>query len=81
MVAPTRAEPGCINYDLHRSQDDASRFVLYEGWRGKAELDAHMASPHFTQMLQRLADVAAEHGDDGKPFRGEALTMLTERAG
>ena len=81
MVAPTRAEPGCINYDLHRSQDDASRFVLYEGWRGKADLDAHMAAPHFTRMLRQLEDVVAEHGDGGKPFRGEALTMLTDRAG
>ncbi len=31
-VSPTRAEAGCINYDLHRSHDDKGTFILYENW-------------------------------------------------
>jgi quinol monooxygenase YgiN len=30
LIAPTRAEAGCINYDLHRAADDKSVFMLYE---------------------------------------------------
>ena len=80
MVAPTRAEPGCVNYDLHRLQNDPSRFVLYEGWQSTDALAEHMTLPHFVKMLGQLEPVVAEHGDDGKPFRAEALIMLTERA-
>lgn len=32
MVEPTRAEPGCINYDLHRQSDDERVFVIYENY-------------------------------------------------
>ena len=80
MVAPTRAEPGCVNYDLHRLIDDPSRFVLYEGWHSKEALDEHMTLPHFTKMLHDLDAVVADKGADGKPFQAEALTMLTEPA-
>jgi quinol monooxygenase YgiN len=32
-VAPTRAEEGNVNYDLHRGQNDPTVFVIYEGWK------------------------------------------------
>ncbi len=79
IVAPTRAEPGCVNYDLHVNMDDPSRFVLYEGWQSKKALDHHMTLPHFTKLMTELDDVA-EKGADGKPFQGQALSMITEVA-
>ena len=30
LVEPTRAEKGCINYDLHRSHEDPGLFIFYE---------------------------------------------------
>ena len=56
LVEPTRAEPGCINYDLHVSQDDPSRFLLYENWTSKGELDKHLAMPY----LERFKGLAEE---------------------
>lgn len=47
LVAPTRAEAGCINYDLHVSQHEHTVFVFYENWTDRAALDAHAASPHM----------------------------------
>jgi hypothetical protein len=38
MVAPTRAEEGCVNYDLHVHVDDPSRFTLYEAGRVQRRL-------------------------------------------
>jgi len=35
LVEPTRLEAGCLNYDLHRSVDDADLWFVYENWRLK----------------------------------------------
>ena len=80
MVAPTRAEEGCVNYDLHQHKDDPSRFVLYEGWKSPEALDLHMGLPHFKTMLRDLDGIVAEHDEGGRPFRAIALTMVSERA-
>jgi len=42
LVAPTRAEDGCIGYELFRSASDASTFITIERWRSQDDLDAHM---------------------------------------
>ncbi len=63
MVAPSRAEPGCINYDLHRSKRDDSVWVLYENWRSKEDLDAHMKLPPFVGLSAALPDLIANEVD------------------
>jgi quinol monooxygenase YgiN len=55
LLAPTRAEAGCINYDLHQSQTDPALFVFYENWESEAHLDAHARSAHI-QSFRKLAD-------------------------
>jgi quinol monooxygenase YgiN len=50
LVAPTRAEPGCISYDLHESQTDPAQFMFYELWKSPADLDAHFGTPHMKAM-------------------------------
>jgi quinol monooxygenase YgiN len=42
QVAPTRAEPGCINYDFHCDQADPNVFVFYENFASKAALEDHL---------------------------------------
>jgi quinol monooxygenase YgiN len=59
LIALTRAEAGCINYDLHESQDDPALFVFYENWKSAADLAAHMRTPHFQaamKLLPKLVD-------------------------
>ena len=55
LVEPTRAEPGCINYDLHISVDDPAEFMLYENWTSQGELDKHLAMPYL-ERFKGLAD-------------------------
>lgn len=55
LVAETRKEKGCINYDLHQSQENATEFAMYENWDKAADLDAHAKSSH----LQAFARIAA----------------------
>lgn len=59
LIAPTRQEDGCINYDLHRSVDDPKTFLFYENWTGKQALDVHMASPHLTSFVKRAKELLA----------------------
>jgi quinol monooxygenase YgiN len=49
LTGPTRAEPACRMYIVHRSTSDPRRFFLYEQYDDQAALDAHRASPHFAQ--------------------------------
>lgn len=51
LVAPTREEAGCIQYDLHRDNNDPSHFVFYENWESRALWQAHMAAPHLAAYL------------------------------
>jgi len=59
QVAPTRAEPGCINYDFHVDAKDPCVFMFYENWRSKADLDAHLKMPHLKPLLGRVDELLA----------------------
>jgi quinol monooxygenase YgiN len=60
LVAPTRSEAGCIDYDLHQSVDDPARFVFYENWATAAALEAHSRSAHITRFREVCGEVLAE---------------------
>ncbi|WP_210608541.1 putative quinol monooxygenase [Priestia flexa] len=47
VLAPSKSESGCIQYDLHRSIEVPSTFVFYEQWRDKHALDEHLSSSHY----------------------------------
>ncbi|MFJ3788596.1 putative quinol monooxygenase [Kitasatospora sp. NPDC090091] len=49
-LAPVvRAEPGCLQYDLHQVSGDPDRFVLIERWESEAALAAHDATAHMVE--------------------------------
>lgn len=54
LVAPSRLEPGCINYDVHRSGDDADLWCVYENWRSAEDLAAHFDMPHMQTFVAEL---------------------------
>lgn len=60
VCGPTRAEKGCINYDLHVSPDNPGLLVFHENWASKADLDAHLASPHIDAFRAVAGDLLAE---------------------
>ena len=59
LVSATRAEAGCINYDLHQSQADPTLFVFYENWTSEAHLDAHSKSPHIQSFRKVAGEILA----------------------
>jgi quinol monooxygenase YgiN len=60
LIPATRAEAGCLNYDLHRATDNPALFLFHENWTSKADLDAHLAKPHLQNFLAKAADLLAE---------------------
>ena len=57
LVAPTRNEAGCLNYDLHASPEDPAKFLFHENWTSKAHLDAHLANTHIEALLPRMGEL------------------------
>jgi len=57
LVAPTRKETGCLNYDLHQSADDSAKFLFHENWTSQAHLDAHLQTPHIKALLPRVDEL------------------------
>ena len=59
LLAPTRAEPGCLNYDLHEAPGNPGEFMFHENWAGPAALDRHLASAHIGAWRAVAADLLA----------------------
>jgi quinol monooxygenase YgiN len=57
LVEPTRAEEGCINYDLHRSVEDPGTFMFYENWESRPLWEQHMESPHLQEFLGKREEL------------------------
>ncbi len=53
LVPPTRREPGCINYDLHRSIEDSRVYIFHENWASKKALDEHLEMPYLKEFLRK----------------------------
>ena len=57
LLSPTRAEEGCLTYDLHVDLSDPGLFVFYESWESEAHLDAHLASAHIAANRERIGSL------------------------
>jgi quinol monooxygenase YgiN len=75
MVEATRKEAGCLNYDLHLSQDDPTLFLFYENWASKAHLDAHAQSAHIQAFRAHAGEWLAE------PVEIKLFRMVSTPAG
>ena len=60
LVAPSRRDAGCLNYDLHQALDNPALFLFHENWTSKALLDQHLQKPDLQAVLARLGQLVAE---------------------
>ncbi len=60
LIEPTRREECCINYDLHRREDDQSVFMFYENWRSKKAWEEHMETDHLKGFKAQAGELLAE---------------------
>ena len=48
----SRAEPGCLRYDVYHSTAEPRRFTLVEHWAGQEALDAHRLAEAYTTIYK-----------------------------
>lgn len=47
VIEPTRAEAGCLQYDLHQDNDNPTVFLFFENWENRELWQDHMNSAHL----------------------------------
>jgi quinol monooxygenase YgiN len=50
-VTPMRAEPGALQFHIHRNRFDRDLFVIYEVWRDVDALRAHFERAYVQQFV------------------------------
>ncbi len=60
MIPQTRAEPGCICYELFGAEEHPGTFHLLETYADDNALSSHHASPHFAALAASLSDKLAQ---------------------
>jgi len=53
LIDITRAEAGCINYDLHQDNENPEHFFFYENWESRELWQAHMEAKHLKDYLAK----------------------------
>lgn len=51
LVAQTRQEPGTRRYQLFRSVEEPSTYLMYEQYEDKAAFESHSSSDHFKEFF------------------------------
>lgn len=53
LSAATRAESGCVAYDLYQSPETPSDFLRIERWKSIADLEAHKRLPQLRASFEK----------------------------
>jgi quinol monooxygenase YgiN len=60
LIPITRAEEGCIQYDLHQDNDNSAYFLFYENWESRELWQAHMNATHLVDYRNATEGAIAE---------------------
>jgi len=60
LQGPTRAEPGCLTYDLHQAPDNPAHLLMFETWESQDAINGHMRSRHVQDFVPRVDGLCAE---------------------
>jgi len=53
LAGPTRAEKGCITYDLYQLPDQRHEFMRFEVWDSRDALEAHKKTPPLKASFEK----------------------------
>jgi quinol monooxygenase YgiN len=60
LIQPSRADEGCISYNLHVDPENPALFMFHEIWTSKEALDKHLATPHLQEFIKKSEALLAE---------------------
>jgi autoinducer 2-degrading protein len=52
----TRKEPGNVRFDVLQSDEDPTRFMLYEAYHSKDGITAHQQTAHYAKWKETVTD-------------------------
>ena len=59
LIAPTRKEAGCLQYDLHQDNEQPEVFIFYENWESRTQWQTHMSNDHLKAYREETAGAVA----------------------
>lgn len=60
LINVTRAEEGCISYDLHQDNENPNFFIFYENWENRKLWQIHMNNKHLAEYIKATEDAVEE---------------------
>lgn len=60
LIKATRAEPGCIYYELYASTEDENVLMMFEKWENRMALDSHIETEHFIAFGEEIEKYLAK---------------------
>jgi quinol monooxygenase YgiN len=60
LIAPTRMEPGCLEYILYEDFKVEGIFYMSEEFENEAAFDAHIQSDHFQNFAKMTEELLLE---------------------
>lgn len=60
LIDVTRAEEGCINYDLHQDNENPAHFMFHENWASRELWQAHMGNQHLRNYMAATEGAVAQ---------------------
>jgi quinol monooxygenase YgiN len=58
-VVGSRAEPGCVRFDVLRDQTASNVYWLYEVYRDRSAYEQHQQAPYFKAFFAEAGDTLA----------------------
>lgn len=63
----SRAEKGCIEYNLHKDVEKKLTYCILEKWEDQTAIDKHNNSKHFTSIVPQIVEITQAEIDVYKP--------------
>ena len=60
VVVASRAEKGCLAYDVQQSLEEPTEFFILETWRDAKGLEFHAGTGHFSEFIKLMGTAADE---------------------
>ena len=51
LIPTTRAEKGCLQYDLHQDNENPAHFMFFENWESRELWQVHINNQHLKDYL------------------------------
>ncbi|HIO95662.1 MAG TPA: antibiotic biosynthesis monooxygenase [Campylobacterales bacterium] len=64
MVEASRAEKGCLLYNIYQIEDKPTTFVVIETWESNSALNGHKQSAHYAHYKSNFEPYTADKYSD-----------------